>query len=566
MRRIYLHFVSSISILGLIAQSNSALAELSETSAVSPEWIITTEALSAASPDTLGATDKAITAEIIPTTTTLIAQPAPDATPTPASMDSVTSVSQFADVQHTDWAFQALQSLVQRYGCIIGYADGTYRGNQALTRYEFAANLSACLDRVNEQIATATDLVRKEDLVTLQRLQAEFSAELVNLRGRVDNLEARTAELAANQFSTTTKLVGQAIFAVNLGGFSSDRIIAPTGAVIADQNPNATFIYRASLNLNTSFNGTDLLQIRLIAGSDGSTDNAAGFLEPNFGSVLDFSVPGRNDQLGIGRLFYTFTPVKDLSVTLGSAIVAPDFVDKNSYANVSFLDFSTQALVNNFILFPRPGGSGAVINWNPGEGPFKLRAVYVAANAASVNSDSNRFIGGPSAPILIFPNRGGNGGLFGDPHQGIIELEYSPSKAFAVRLQYSGGQVLDSPFNVFGVNFELALSPRLGIFGRYGYGDYKNTFQGDINPNYWMAGAAFRDLFIPGALAGIAAGQPFIENTVGNATQTNIEAFYNLPISDNIRVTPLVQVIIDPGNQNSNGTIITGTLRTVFSF
>ncbi len=210
--------------------------------------------------------------------------------------------------------------------------------------------------------------------------------------------------------------------------------------------------------------------------------------------------------------------------------------------------------------------------------------MYVAANGASSDSDSDRFIGGPSAPILIFPNRGGNGGLFGDPHQGIIEMEYSPSKAFALRLQYSGGQVFDSPFNVFGVNlysggqvfdspfnvfgvnFELALSQRLGIFGRYGYGDYKNTFQGDINPNYWMAGAAFRDLFIPGALAGIAAGQPFIENTVGDATQTNIEAFYNLPISDNIRVTPLVQLIIDPGNQNSNGTIITGTLRTVFSF
>ncbi|WP_242061196.1 iron uptake porin [Nostoc linckia] len=568
-----MHLISSLSILGLIAQSTFALAGVSESTAVSREWLITPEAVSAANFDLWGTTDKTTTATTIPPTTTFIAQLAPDATlqgetlSTPASMDSVTSVSQFADVQLTDWAFQALQSLIQRYGCITGYADGTYRGNQALTRYEFAANLNACLERVNQQIATATaDSVTQEELVTLQRLQTEFSPELATLRGRVDSLEARTAEVAASQFSTTTKLIGQAIFAVNMGGFSGDRIIAPTGAVIADENPNATFIYRASLNLNTSFNGTDLLQIRLLSGSDGSNDNAAGFLEPNFGSVLDFSVPGRNDQLGIGRLFYTFTPVKDLSVTLGAAIVATDFVDKNAYANTSFLDFSTQALINNFILFPRPAGSGAVINWNPGGGAFKLRAVYVAANGASLNSDSQRFIGGPSAPILIFPNRGGDGGLFADPYQGIIELEYSEGKAFAVRLQYAGGEVLDSRFNAFGVNFELALSQTIGVFGRYGYGDYSNTFQGDINPNYWMAGIAFRDLFVPGGLAGIAAGQPFIENTVGNATQTNIEAFYNLPISDNIRVTPLVQVIIDPGNQNINGTIITGTVRTVFSF
>jgi hypothetical protein len=88
------------------------------------------------------------------------------------AMSQVTSVSQLSDVQPTDWAFQALQSLVERYGCIAGYPDGTYRGNRAMTRYEFAAGLNACLNRVNELIATATaDLVRKEDLATLQRLQ-----------------------------------------------------------------------------------------------------------------------------------------------------------------------------------------------------------------------------------------------------------------------------------------------------------------------------------------------------------------------------------------------------------
>jgi len=59
------------------------------------------------------------------------------------SQAQVTSVSQFSDVQPTDWAFQALQSLVERYGCIAGYPNGTYRGNRALTRYEFAAGLNA---------------------------------------------------------------------------------------------------------------------------------------------------------------------------------------------------------------------------------------------------------------------------------------------------------------------------------------------------------------------------------------------------------------------------------------
>lgn len=490
--------------------------------------------------------------------------------PTPTINNQVTSVSQLADVQPTDWAFQALQSLIERYGVIAGYPDGIYRGNRAITRYEFAAGLNAALERVNELIAAGNaDQVAREDLVILQRLQQEFTAELATLRGRVDTLEARAAELEGNQFSTTTRFLGQVIVAPNAGGFSGNRIIDPTGAEIANEDPNATIVYRAALDFNTSFNGTDLLKIRLdgISGRGGN-DNAAGFLEPNFGSALEFTTRGTpNPDFGISRLYYTFTPFQDFSVTVGSAIVTTDFVDLNSYAN-GIVDFSTLALVNNYLLFPVNGPSaGAVLNWNPGQGPFNVRALYTAADAANPDSNNQRVVGSvfPFARLL-YPNGGGERGLFGDPYQGTVELEYSPSSAFALRLQYSGGNISDHRFDVFGANLELAVSRQLGIFGRYGYGSYNDTVFGDINPNYWMAGVSLRDLFVPGTLAGVAAGQPFIDNAVGNATQTNIEAFYNFPVSDNIQVTPLVQVIANPANQDANGTIVTGTLRTVFSF
>ena len=165
------------------------------------------------------------------------------------SLAQVTSVSQLSDVQPTDWAFQALQSLVERYGCIAGYPDGTYRGNRATTRYEFAAGLNACLDRVNELIATATaDAVRREDLATLQRLQEEFATELATLRGRVDSVEAVTAELEANQFSTTTKLLGEVVAAV------TDVF----GETVGDEN-NTVLQARARLEFQSSFTGTDIL-------------------------------------------------------------------------------------------------------------------------------------------------------------------------------------------------------------------------------------------------------------------------------------------------------------------
>jgi porin len=496
----------------------------------------------------------------------------PEAAAQETMSGQATSVSQLADLQPTDWAFGALQSLSERYGCMAGYPDQTFRGQRSLTRYEFAAGLNACIERINQLLASASaEFVQPEDLQTLQRLQEEFTTELATLRGRVDTLEAQTATLEAQQFSTTTKLTGQVLFSVNGGGFAGESIVDPAGRVLADQDLNPTVLYRVSLDLNTSFTGTDLLKIRIDTGSNGANDNVTGVLEPNFGSVLDYSVkPPSNDDFGISRIYYTFQPLQNLSVSIGPSIRTADYVDRNSYANASFRDFSTLALVNNFILFPVNGPSaGAAIDWNLGD--FSLRALYAAADAA--NPGSGQPIRGTSSFTRVLyptsvtnPAALGDRGLFGDTYQGTVEAEYAPSRNVAVRLQYSGGEVFDNRFDVFGANAEARLTTGIAVFGRYGVGTYRNTAFDDATLNYWMAGVSFPDLFKQGAIAGIAAGQPIIASEIGNATQTNFEAFYNFSINDNIRITPTIQVITNAGNQDANGTIVTGTIRTVFLF
>jgi hypothetical protein len=467
--------------------------------------------------------------------------------------DRSNGVSQTANAQPPDWAVQDLQSVMERAGIL---ADGT---NRSPTWEQFTADFNAVKSR--------SDRLSQADLTTLQRLEMEFGAELAAMRKRVAQLESRGADLEAQQFSTTTKLRGQVIMAINAGGFSGTRIIAPRGAVVTSDRPNPTSLYRVSLDLDTSFNGKDLLKTRLVSGSEGIADNTGGRLEPNLGSTLDFSIPGRK-QVSLGRLYYAFSPQPDLRVTIGSVMAAPEFVDKNRYANASFLDFSTQALVGNFILFPRAVGAGAAAEWKASK-EFNLRGVYIAGDATNRIPENQQVVGGGGAnDIRLFPTGGGgaDGGLFGDPYQGIVELEYAPTKAFAARLQYGGGRVFGSNFNVVGINTELALSDRVGLFGRYGSGSYPNTTLGDIRPQSWMAGISFSDVFIPKAIAGIAIGQPFVEGRIGNATQTNIEAFYNVPINDRLRITPIFQVITNPANQNTNGTIFSATLRAVLSF
>ena len=175
------------------------------------------------------------------------------------SVNQVTNVNQLRDVSPTDWAYEALRSLVDRYGCIVGYPNQTYRGNRALSRYEFAAGLNACLNQIERLIASSEAILR-EDIDTLNRLVQEFEAELAALSGRVDNLESRIAFLEDHQFSTTTKLSGEVIFAsANSWGDDNDNQI-----IYGD---------RVRLEFNSSFDGKDRLVTRLAAGNFGSFRN-----------------------------------------------------------------------------------------------------------------------------------------------------------------------------------------------------------------------------------------------------------------------------------------------------
>lgn len=498
-----------------------------------------------------------------------------------------TSVTQLSDVQPTDWAFQALQSLVERYGVIAGYPDGTFRGNRAMTRYEFAAGLNAALDRVSELIAEGlADKVSKEDLEALQRLQAEFATELATLRGRVDALEGRVGLLEMLQFSTTTKLSGQAIFALNAGFQEGDSVIdAQNFDKIDGRDPNATFFSRVRLNLNTTFTGKDLLLTQLQAvtstgtprssNSPGLGYDAADFLGDRSSSLFySQGIPGANNTFQLNRLRYTF-PINDhLQVAIFPRSFPTDFIDYNTFANRqgdNADNFSTEALTNNILLFALDNpAAGAAVTWNPDGGRFTFRAVYTAQDPAVPNPTG---LGGAPIPITVTdiygnPDRDKRGGLFGDPNIGFLEAEYNWGKGRAIRLQYAGGSQGGSRFAAIGANLEYAFTPKVGFFGRFGYSPnfLPIPFEG-IAPTYWAAGLAFPDLFKEGNQGGIAIAQPLIfQHPDIDHTQTNYEVYYNYRVSDQIRITPLLQVITHPLSQSENGTVVTGTLRTVFSF
>jgi hypothetical protein len=461
----------------------------------------------------------------------------------------INSVSDLSDVKPTDWAYQALRSLIKRYGVTLGYPGGIFAGNRPLSRYEFAAGLAAVLEKVDSLLGSAVgNRYIQEDVITLRRLQREYRSALAQLQQSVDSLETRSTKLKVEQFSRTTKLHGQAII-----GFTNGS------------DANSTVVSRQRLTLYTNFHPQDVLVTQLESGNNG-LDAIGKAQKKNLnllgttgliadGGGLDYGEYDSN--LRLRRLYYSFHPTSKLEVTVGAKMLPRDYIDHNKYASNEAVDFSSSFFLHNPLIIQnqidRSGGAGVAIAWNPKGGNLTLRSLYIATDANQPNINSNR------------------GGLFGDRHQTSVELEYLPSHRLAFRLQYTNALINNTDINAFGVNAEYTINRNTGIFGRLGFGNYQgfNTPLNrdiDLHPFSWAVGLGFRNLFLPGTLAGIAVGQPFVTSGLGNSTQTNFETFYNLKLNDNVSITPIFSFVTNANNDSVNDTIWQGTFRTVFSF
>ncbi len=481
-------------------------------------------------------------------------------------ISQVTSVSQLSDVQPTDWAFAALQSLVERYGCIAGYPNGTYRGNRALTRYEFAAGLNACLDRVNELIATATaDIVSREDLDTLQRLQQEFSAELATLRGRVDALEARTAEIEANQFSATTKLVGEAAF--TLAGAEGD-----------DVDTEIVFNDKIRLQLVTSFTGKDKLFTRLTAGNIGNT--FATQIGTNEGRFAHDG-PNGNDII-LDRLHYVFPVGDNLRVTTMASLGAHHFyadvfnpgLNSGGGATGALSRFAERNPI--YRLGIARSSTGAGFSYKLGSA-IKLEGGYLAKQGADPSEKRGLFNGNYSAlgQIVFQPAKRFKLGLTYvngyDPGEGTFAFGGTGTNFANGLLPGSEERRINS--NSYGVQAQIDLSSKFSIRGWGSYTDVDFGGGGDAEIWNYALALVFPDLGKKGGLGAIIAGaEPYagkISPTPANFendTPIHIEALYRYPLNDNISITPGVIWLKSPNQDEDNEDVFIGALRTTFTF
>ncbi len=479
----------------------------------------------------------------------------------------VNNVSELRDVSPSDWAYEALRNLSERYGCISGYPDGTFRGQKTVSRYEFAAGLNNCLKKIEELISTSPRGIGDGDLETVQRLTQDFQAELSALGARVDSLEASVQNLEDNQFSTTTKLVGEVAF--NL----SHLFDGP------NDNAQVTLTDKIRLQFVTSFTGKDKLYTRLTAGNIG--DSFATEIGSNEGR---FAFDGAtNNNVTIDRLHYVFPVGDNLQITAMASLGGHHFyadtfnsgLEAGGGANGSLSRFGERNPIYRLGL----GGQGIGARYKLGK-LLELSAGYLARGGNNPTEKAGLFNGNYSlmGQLVVKPT---DKLKFGATYIHGYDISTAAFNFGGTGTNFAnlGGLGFDNPVssNSYGVEGQWDISSK---FSLRAWGGYTNTQfiglgSGDIW-NYSLA-AVLKDLGKEGSMAALIVGaEPYLGGlkipeaskpaNFTNDLPLHIEAFYKYNLNDNISITPGVIWLTTPNQNEDNDSAIIGTVRTTFSF
>ena len=225
---------------------------------------------------------------------------------------SAFAANPFSDVTPQDWAYQAVAQLASQ-GIVNGYPDGTFKGQQNITRYEMAQMVAKALVR--------QDRVDAEQNAIINRLANEFSAELNNLGVRVSTLENKVGNFS----------------------FTGDARLRYQNSKNEDTNTyKSKFDYRARVQFDATVNNNTKAVVRLAGekeefGGKGNPETSLDhvYVQHNFGKYAT-ATAGRQDlMIGNGLVYddYFEGAVGTVGTDKLNASVAYGYLQGGSYIN-----------------------------------------------------------------------------------------------------------------------------------------------------------------------------------------------------------------------------------------
>lgn len=459
-------------------------------------------------------------------------------------------------VKPTDSSYQALQGIATKYGCDPNF------NNKPVSQIEFARGLNVCLTKIEPILAqqpSAAPAVTRQDLEVIQRLTQEYRAQLAEIDGRLVNTDKKVAQLQANQFSTTTKLKGEAVFNV-------------ASVISGGNNSNIIFADRVRLLFQSSFTGKDILWTRLATGNQPSLGPTFRSPSTTGGQVVE---TGLANNVGLDWLAYQF-PVANTNVYVAAfnglqVDYAPSY--GSNFDDFTGASGAISAFAESSPIYKIGGGTGVGTNIPIAE--TGLTSVSLGYFAFGANNPAN------NPPVT--------GGLFGTDNSLFGQLNFKLSSQLEGGLTYINSSHNGSIFNGTGVIVGTPLANNLALtspggrttadsFGvalAYkasdklafnGFAMTTNARRGGVTDNIWSygAGVSFPDIDGRGSLAGIFVGaEPYVGG-IGN-TPLHFEGFYKYKLSDNLSITPGLIYLTAPDQVTNNSALI-GVVRTTFLF
>jgi hypothetical protein len=412
------------------------------------------------------------------------------------------------DVQPTDWAFDAVRILMNRYNCLVGYPDGTFRGDRAVSRFEFAAGLNACLSQILE--LTSVDQFDPAELMVIRRLQEDFQVELAAMEEALKVLDERLSELEGNQFSRNFKLSGEIALTLAdaIGGGDTETVVTD----------------RVRLNLTSSFieEYDDLFIARLRLGDGGNS--FADELGTNEGR---FAFDGEsNNDVTVDRIHYYFSPIDKLRILAMGNFGAHHFyadtlnpgLDVGGGANGALSRFAERNPIYRLGLDPNGKGAGLRYEFTP---RIKVEAGYIAGGGGSASNPD--------------PD---TGGLFSGRYSALGQVVFRPIDDLKLAFTYvntydPSGNVLmgatgtnlinfassnlyggaglngvdSAATNSYGFQAQYDVNSKFSIRGWFGYTDVDLRDVGDANILNYAIALAFPNIGKDKALGGSCLGQ-----------------------------------------------------------
>jgi hypothetical protein len=525
--------------------------------------------------------------------------------PTPAEIEQTSQATEF---RSGDWAYQNLQALSKKYSC------GNTPDGKTLSREEFATSLNGCVQSIEQLVARrkvrkfkkrryapqpsvvtpppaepevlppppeptpvappapVEPEVSQQDLDRIKQLVQSFSTELQAVDSRVRELDAKVDKVKDQSFSTTTKLVGEAIFAIN--GLAGGPSTASRNTIFAD---------RVRLNFRSSFTGKDLLLVRL---QSRNTNSFAG--TPSGTNMTRFGFEGSEENA---------TYVSRLQYQLPLSATSKVFIETvGNEFNDNYYNFNPEH---------QAAGTGAVTRFG------RFNPVYRLSNEGAgigVDTKLSPNLGlvlsyavprVPQTGVTPTPetanNPSANNGLFNGSNVLFSQLTLKPSDDVSLGLIYArtyttngtivsgntGSTFANSPFagaptsgNHYSVLGSVNLSKNLVLSAWGGLTQANREATGGGSADIWNYAAtlAVKDFGSKGSTLGFVVGmQPKVTSNsvstrVDRDTSLHLETFYKYKVSDNLYITPGLLLLTNPEHNAGNPTEYLGTVRTTFVF